>query len=152
MKKAIIDLRDRKEDVIVLFPENFIAYGKDDDDFYTFKIKGKQGPYDLVSKSWTEFLAKNQMWIPTVYKAFGKTEEDREAFVALGKLRLIWHEWVTALGEPTKDWHYTIKWGMAQQKFYVNNAGGSLVFKEQFHAEKFIECFRELLEKAKILL
>ncbi len=137
-------------------------------------------PFGLVPNSWEEFCENNPFYNkPSEYfintssvinernkvcnyrskecdKNIHATREDAEAFLALIQLRRLWHEWVRILGKPSLGQiNYYITYNEATNEIDIENCleiNGLLVFDEQFHAEKFIECFKELLDKAKILL
>ncbi len=122
-----------------------------------------QDPFDFVPKSWEEIVEKYNIDREDSHRLFDYTyfenTEEQEAFIALAQLRLLWHDWVKVLGhpEPCKPYDkYTIIWDYKEEKAKaVHNsydAMGALSFLHKEHAEKFIECFPELLEKAKILL
>lgn len=166
MEKKVIDLTDCKEIVIVNLPNGYekleATKGEDgmiDSIIFTPKT---QDPFDLVPKSWKEFCKNNvderrDILIESIKISLNNVcNTDADAFMALMELRLIWHEWVKVLidskHKELKDYSSIVKCAYSGEIIVAKGCTGALAFTELTHAEKFIECFKDLLEKAKILL
>lgn len=165
-----IDLSKETEEFRISFPKCSEYTILEDMDIIV-KVP-KQDPFDLVPKSYEELMNNVPLFeytkcekIPLEYLIDYKNcqtrcinEEDRNAFLALIRLRRLWHEWVKVLGVPENKltkYDYRLTYNNHENKVVVDvvmAVGGTLLFKEKSHAEKFIECFGDLLEQAKILL
>lgn len=163
IEKKVIDLRECKEDVEILLPQDYdmsvtkhpnvpLKDGWEKEGLVkVIHIKSKQDTFDLVPKSVEEL--NNLIFVPYKTEIKCYEIEDVKALQALSTLRRIWHEWVRVLGGPTPQEYVTIHYFRVVGKIDISyNTMGILSFREAVHAKKFVECFGELLEKAKILL
>ncbi len=171
-KEKVIDLTGEKSaSVKLMLPKNVNAVVVDDQ---VVMIEINNNPLDLVPKSWEEFCENNKCMQGEFYlsddgveiveskdwernkdsdKRYFATQEDAEAFLALVQLRRLWHEWVDVFGLPTENKSCGIHVDSNGREILIHCVGtGMLRFKEKTQALRFVECFGDLLEKAKTLL
>ncbi len=146
------------KDPFLLEDEKDIAI-KNDVVVFEYTPKGTSDPFDLVPKSWEEYC-KRHSYEFSDDDAYDKIVgvcplQDIDEFIAMFKLRRLWYEWIKVLGEAVEIVE-AIGYNHKKQKFEVitfsDDYRSPLCFADESHAEKFIECFPELLDKAKILL
>lgn len=84
-------------------------------------------------------------------KAYMYSKEEAEAFLALMQLRLLRKAWV---GERESDWQngYCIAIYQNEISTFKDCINSALSFPTEEIAKEFLECFRDLIEQAKILL
>ncbi len=168
MEKKVIDLSKEKGNIQLILPEGYEVSKNNNGNWGIRQID----PYRDCPKSFNDFCNKNKngagdyfmknsgevglMFTGIDRKYYGvtmcATKEDAEAFVALIQLRRLWHEWVKVLGTPETDCYDIYNDEERGISVVSSSYPHALSFVEQSQAEKFIECFPELLEKAKILL
>ncbi len=179
MEKKVIDLRDLKEDAVVYLPKNY-KVATDTDTVYVevnkdpyepvpkswIELFNKYRSFDSVPKDdnnvgiYDEVSFSKSRLYDFLREKFFLNEEDAEAFLALVQLRRLWHEWVEVLGKPLTTKNYCIRYTLGKYNengypMFKDNAfgeEGSFRFLEREHAKKYFEHFKELFEKAKILL
>lgn len=92
---------------------------------------------------------------PTYKVGYADSVEEAEAFVALMQLRQLRKAWVDDWEPDWKDLHH--KYAIEVTEDYIrvypySVTNRALSFPTEEMAEEFIECFKDLLEQAKILL
>lgn len=156
-----IHIEELKEDLTLVFQDGSTK---------TYEAKKR------VPRSWHEFVEQNpscnhEFFVDSICgieetdmkerqelfdRNLCKTREEAEAFLALMQLRMLWHAWCEVLGYTdlnTVSHIYGFKPGPDDETIVMHNVCCcGLFFKSKETAVEFRDCFKDLLEKARILL
>ena len=140
-----------KEKIEIEVPEGYTAKFNQE----TMKIELVKK--DTKPKTWKECYDNYIDEEPTIWTPILVSKEEAEAFRALSQLRQLYKVWI-------KDWvpdyshssygTFGIRRYNKEQEFRILDVGtsGLLIFPTKEMAEEFLDCFRDLIETAKILL
>lgn len=160
MEKTIkIEIPEGYDDIVFDKETNSIKYIKKDNKPHSWKRFCENNPiikdeYYIDSNSIIKDVDKHNRSV-AYNKNLCTSKEEAEAFLALMQLRQIRKAWV---GDWEPDWlPNKIKYVIIVYQYNITiseryGESGPISFPTQEMAEEFLECFRDLLEKAKILL
>lgn len=103
-----------------------------------------ESEYSISSATTSNII--NRSIINRTNKCWLETRDDAEGILALIQLTRLHDEWV---GDKRKISYNSIYWDYESNEFRISNNFHHLWFPNYRMAEEFLDCFRDLIEKAK---